>query len=125
MMTPLNATQLAQQQFNFPDGGWVCSQCHNYNFYGRVKCNRCQKIKGKNDFNGKPKHLLKKNSEDESMGPQTPVNQMTVMPLQINDLPLIDPKLSTLNVSQREFCPSNNKENMNFQNSSVSQPPPL
>jgi hypothetical protein len=46
--------------FNFPDGGWVCSQCQNYNFSGRVKCNRCSKIKTKQDFNGKPKHLLKK-----------------------------------------------------------------
>lgn len=26
--------------FSFPDGGWVCSFCQNYNFYGRVKCNR-------------------------------------------------------------------------------------
>lgn len=46
--------------FNFPDGGWVCSQCQNYNFSGRVKCNRCNKVKTKQDFNGKPKHLLKK-----------------------------------------------------------------
>ena len=54
-------------QFNFPDGGWVCCQCQNYNFYGRLKCNRCQKVKSKQDFNGKPKHLLKKGQE----GPQT------------------------------------------------------
>lgn len=46
--------------FNFPDGGWVCSQCQNYNFCGRVKCNRCSKAKSKTDFNGKPKHLLKR-----------------------------------------------------------------
>ena len=45
--------------FSFPDGGWVCSQCQNYNFLGRVKCNRCQKPKSKLDANGKPKHLLK------------------------------------------------------------------
>jgi hypothetical protein len=50
------------QSFNFPDGGWVCSTCQNYNFMGRVKCNRCQKIKTKSDFNGKPKHLLKRGS---------------------------------------------------------------
>lgn len=35
------------QPFSFPDGGWVCSQCQNYNFSGRVKCNRCQKVKTK------------------------------------------------------------------------------
>ena len=27
-----------------------------------MKCNRCNKQKSKGDFNGKPKHLLKKNS---------------------------------------------------------------
>lgn len=32
---------------------------------GRVKCNRCQKAKSKSDFNGKPKHLLKKPDEPE------------------------------------------------------------
>eukprot|EP00350_Pseudokeronopsis_sp_OXSARD2_P001937 CAMPEP_0170551154 /NCGR_PEP_ID=MMETSP0211-20121228/9187_1 /TAXON_ID=311385 /ORGANISM="Pseudokeronopsis sp., Strain OXSARD2" /LENGTH=131 /DNA_ID=CAMNT_0010858151 /DNA_START=919 /DNA_END=1314 /DNA_ORIENTATION=+ len=53
---------MGSNQFNFPDGGWVCSQCQNYNFCGRVKCNRCNKVKTKQDFNGKPKHLLKKNS---------------------------------------------------------------
>ena len=53
--------------FNFPDGGWVCSQCQNYNFSGRVKCNRCNKGKSKLDYNGKPKHLLKKGPLNESI----------------------------------------------------------
>lgn len=43
--------------FAFPDGGWVCSSCQNYNFSGRGKCNRCRKTKTRTDFNGKPKHL--------------------------------------------------------------------
>ena len=34
-----------KENFDFPDGGWVCSQCQNYNFKGRVKCNRCHKSK--------------------------------------------------------------------------------
>ncbi|CDW78045.1 zinc ran binding protein [Stylonychia lemnae] len=55
-----NSTSAANTNFSFPDGGWVCSQCQNYNFSGRVKCNRCNKVKTKQDYNGKPKHLLKK-----------------------------------------------------------------
>ena len=50
--------------FEFPDGGWVCSQCQNYNFAGRTKCNRCHKAKAKNDFNGKPKHLLRRSGKE-------------------------------------------------------------
>jgi hypothetical protein len=59
-MQKRNSTQKGTAPFHFPDGGWVCSSCQNYNFMGRVKCNRCQKQKSKSDFNGKPKHLLKK-----------------------------------------------------------------
>lgn len=43
--------------FQFPDGGWVCSACRNYNFMGRSKCNRCGKIKSKEDSDGKPSHI--------------------------------------------------------------------
>ena len=43
----------------FPNGGWVCSSCQNYNFNGRKKWNRCKKSKDTQDFNGKPLHLLK------------------------------------------------------------------
>lgn len=49
----------SKSEFDFPDGGWVCSGCQNYNFFGRQKCNRCLKIKTKLDLNGKPKHLLR------------------------------------------------------------------
>lgn len=66
--------------FSFPDGGWVCCQCQNYNFSGRVKCNRCQKQKTKLDYNGKPRHLLKKQESGANLcqsggggyGPDTP-----------------------------------------------------
>jgi len=33
------------KNLRFPGGGWVCSQCQNYNFNGRKKCNRCKKDK--------------------------------------------------------------------------------
>ena len=58
----------SESDFDFPDGGWVCSGCQNYNFLGRQKCNRCHKQKTKQDQNGKPKHLLKqahKNSQQK------------------------------------------------------------
>ena len=50
--------------FSFPDGGWVCARCQNYNFQGRKDCNRCSKKKDDTDFNGKPKHLIKKNKKE-------------------------------------------------------------
>ena len=54
----------SKSPFKFPDGGWVCSSCQNYNFYGRIKCNRCFKVKTEVDMNGKPKHLLLKKKPD-------------------------------------------------------------
>ncbi len=66
----LNSTDLIEDQFsnytqnkefNFPDGGWVCTNCQNYNFCGRLKCNRCLKLKSNSDIDGKPKHLLRQN----------------------------------------------------------------
>ena len=51
-----------------PEGGWVCLVCQNYNFYGRTKCNRCGKVKTKDDPIGKPKYLSKK-STDENIPP--------------------------------------------------------
>ena len=52
------------KSFKFPEGGWVCLTCQNYNFCGRVKCNRCGKYKTKDDPVGKPKHLLKKENDE-------------------------------------------------------------
>ena len=45
--------------FEFPDGGWECSKCQNYNFKGRKECNRCKKARSKQDLTGKPLHLLR------------------------------------------------------------------
>jgi len=57
-----------KSNFKFPDGGWVCLACQNYNFCGRVRCNRCGKNKTKDDPVGKPKHLLRKeNDENDPM----------------------------------------------------------
>lgn len=40
--------------FEFPEGGWECSKCQNYNFKGRKECNRCKKPKTTKDSTGKP-----------------------------------------------------------------------
>lgn len=53
-----------KEEFDFPDGGWVCSTCQNYNFFGRQKCNRCQKQKSRQDRNGKPNHLLRNQAKN-------------------------------------------------------------
>lgn len=44
-------------QFNFPDGGWECNKCQNYNFKGRKECYRCKKAKTDLDVEGKPEHM--------------------------------------------------------------------
>jgi len=43
--------------FDFPEGGWECSKCQNYNFKGRDNCYRCKKDKTDEDYEGKPKHM--------------------------------------------------------------------
>ena len=43
--------------FSFPDGGWECSKCQNYNFKGRKSCHRCKKPKSNDDAEGKPEHM--------------------------------------------------------------------
>ncbi len=55
-------------QFKFPEGGWVCLACQNYNFCGRTRCNRCGKSKTKDDPVGKPKHLLKRENDENDPG---------------------------------------------------------
>ena len=40
--------------FEFPDGGWECSACSNYNFKGRKQCHRCKKDKDTADQSGLP-----------------------------------------------------------------------
>lgn len=56
------------KQFKFPEGGWVCLECENYNFQGPAKCNRCGKVKTKEDPVGKPKHMLR-TENDENIPP--------------------------------------------------------
>lgn len=56
-----------KDEFDFPEGGWVCGGCQNYNFFGRQKCNRCLKAKSKQDLNGKPKHLLRQSHQKQSV----------------------------------------------------------
>jgi len=39
----------ADSNFEFPEGGWECSTCSNYNFKGRKQCHRCKKDKDDTD----------------------------------------------------------------------------
>lgn len=93
--------------FTFPDGGWVCSQCKNYNFYGRTKCNRCHKYKSKKDFVGKPKHLVvynkkQKKSHKPRKGSKNKKN--------INKKRL---SRKNTNTSETSNLPKNNNKNIN------------
>tara|TARA_B110000285_G_scaffold221959_1_gene275554 strand:+ start:331 stop:630 length:300 start_codon:yes stop_codon:yes gene_type:complete len=47
----------SDEEFAFPDGGWECCMCNNYNFKGRAKCFRCKKVRDEKDTSGKPKHI--------------------------------------------------------------------
>jgi len=47
----------SSEEFAFPDGGWECGMCNNYNFKGRAKCFRCKKVRDLKDYEGKPKHI--------------------------------------------------------------------
>lgn len=49
--------------FEFPDGGWECSKCQNYNFKGRKQCHRCKKPKTVKDNTGRPEHMFKPEEE--------------------------------------------------------------
>ena len=44
-------------EFKFPEGGWECSKCQNYNFKGKKKCHRCKKVKSALDSHGMPAHM--------------------------------------------------------------------
>jgi hypothetical protein len=56
---PLVNKQESPKEFTFPDGGWECSMCNNYNFQLRQNCFRCKKERDETDFAGKPKHIRK------------------------------------------------------------------
>lgn len=49
----------SEANFVFPDGGWECNKCQNYNFKGRKACFRCKKAKSTDDCEGKPEHMVK------------------------------------------------------------------
>lgn len=66
----------ADPSFSFPDGGWVCSFCQNYNFYGRVKCNRWSKVKTKDDCEGKPQHIIRKEMKARTKKDENNMNHM-------------------------------------------------
>ena len=47
--SPFTSEKKEKESFLFPDGGWECSRCLNYNFKGRKECNRCKKIRSSVD----------------------------------------------------------------------------
>ena len=53
--------------YSFPDGGWECGKCFNYNFKGRQWCYRCSKGKDDDDFDGKPQHMLLSTNEKAAL----------------------------------------------------------
>ena len=57
----------SKKHFDFPDGGWECASCSNYNFKGRMKCHRCKKQKSETDFLGKPNHMFLELEEKQAM----------------------------------------------------------
>lgn len=68
-----------KDNFNFPDGGWVCCFCQNYNFYGRLKCNRCRKGKSREDCDGKPQHIIRKEMKTSKKNDENNMNNMNKM----------------------------------------------
>ena len=63
--------------FEFPDGGWECSKCQNYNFKGRKQCHRCKKPKTVKDTTGRPEHMFR--PEDERAAFKTMKNKQKRM----------------------------------------------
>lgn len=85
---------LINNGFNFPDGGWVCSFCQNYNFCGRIKWNRWYKIKTKEDSEGKPQHIIRKEIKNKRKIEENNVNNM------INVKKLVKPKIQAFKAQQ-------------------------
>lgn len=52
--------------FKFPEGGWECSKCQNYNFKGRKECHRCKKVKNEEDSEGMPAHMQQSAQEKDA-----------------------------------------------------------
>lgn len=53
--------------FEFPDGGWECSKCQNYNFKGRKECHRCKKPRTVKDTIGRPEHMFQPEQEKAAL----------------------------------------------------------
>ena len=53
--------------FQFPESGWSCGACRNYNFSGREICNRCNKQKDQGDTDGLPPHLARHNVKKDEL----------------------------------------------------------
>jgi len=67
MSTKCDSEAHCLRSFDFPEGGWECSTCSNYNFKGRKQCYRCKKDFSQNDMQGKPKHMLMQDEEKAAL----------------------------------------------------------
>lgn len=75
-----------KKQFAFPEGGWECSSCQNYNFKGRTHCYRCKKEKSGLDTDGRPAHMAETIEKKEAiraarkaLGPEGLMNKQKML----------------------------------------------
>ena len=117
-----------KRQFSFPDGGWECSKCQNYNFKGRKSCHRCKKAKCEADIEGKPEHMNMAAEKKQQLKSQAKLNRKVQRAKKV-PTDLIDAaadrsgdwvcqKCSNHNYSFRNFC---NKCQMTYEDSQQMQ----
>ena len=117
-----------KSNFNFPDGGWECSKCQNYNFKGRKSCHRCKKVKCDADIEGKPEHMNMPAEKKQALKTQAKLNRKAQRAKKVA-ADCCDPngdrsgdwvcqKCNNHNYSFRNFC---NKCSMTFEDSQQMQ----
>lgn len=133
---PMQADYVVEENkksFNFPDGGWECSKCQNYNFKGRKSCHRCKKAKCEADIEGKPEHMNMPADKKQQLKTQAKLNRKMQRAKKVASDPM-DPnadrnggerlhdwvcqKCSNHNYSFRNFC---NKCQMSYEDSQQMQ----
>ena len=125
---PMQADEPKKATFNFPDGGWECSKCQNYNFKGRKSCHRCKKVKCENDIEGKPDHMSMPAEKKQALKSQAKANRKMQRAKKV-PADCMDPnadrsgdwvcqKCSNHNYSFRNFC---NKCSMTYEESQQMQ----
>ena len=72
----------------FPEGGWECGKCQNYNFKGRKECFRCKKGKDSDDYEGKPQHMFLPANEKAAI--KAAKGKKTTKPKVVKDEPEVE-----------------------------------